>query len=385
VPVLQFDTREPYFPKAVGYTIHDEDGPSASASHPVRLEGASKAIEFSIWWDWDIQHLYELEHVWVFLDAQDQICRVDASAHGAAGPMWRDGQTLPIDAGRVTLFSEPGKHAFAASAHELKANYALTTMWCRDEAGKGEILVPDLLQGALDDLKPYDRHVARRYMEGKAFKPSFQFDQKFDLQSVPLRPWPELLRSIPDRVRAEITRLRAKDRPIKAIFLDSGDTLIDEKSEVYVEGELVLHATPLPGGERLVPELKRRGYLVALVADGLVQSFENVHRALGFWDLFDARVISEDIGVRKPDPVMFETAASALGLTHDDYSGCIMVGNNLARDIAGAKRLGMRTVWMDWGDKYPKTPTSDHECPDFTIHLPHQLTDILDTMESGVC
>jgi hypothetical protein len=40
---------------------------------------AALAIEYAIWWDWDIGHLYELEHVWVYLDADRQVIRGEAS------------------------------------------------------------------------------------------------------------------------------------------------------------------------------------------------------------------------------------------------------------------------------------------------------------------
>lgn len=383
-PVLRFDAHEPFLPRALGYEIHEADGASASADHPVALNGAAQAIEFAIWWDWDIQHLYELEHVWVYIDDDDVVVRVEASAHGTAGEIWRDHRTLPVEHGRIVLYSEPGKHAFAADPALLRANLAVTTYCCGDAAGAAGILVPGFLDDQLGDLTLYDRHLARRHMRSLAFKPAFRFDAAFDLRDVPAMPWQDLRASIPGRMRAELARLRRQAKGVKAVLLDSGDTLIDEASQVFIEDGVVLHANPVPGADRLVAELKRRGYLVALVADGRVQSFENVHRALGFWDLFDARVISEQMGLRKPDPAMFEAAAAAMGLTTEDYGGCVMVGNNLARDIAGANRLGMRSVWINWGDNYPKTPACREEIPEFEIRLPHEVLDILDRIERGV-
>ncbi len=385
-PTLHFDANEPFLPGAVGYTIHVRDGMSASADHPVRLKGACKAIEYSIWWDWDIQHLYELEHIWVFLDEQDQIVRVEASAHGCVGEMTLGSGNPAVVDGRVTLFSEPGKHAFASDPEKLCANYYVTTTCCLKSAG-GEtlddaILVPDSLRDEMGEFSIYDRHVARGFMQSKRFKPSFRFEQTVDLRDIPLMPWPELKGSIPARVRSELTRLRKDATGVKAVFLDSGDTLIDESSQIFVEGELVLQANPIPGGDRLVAELKNRGYLVALVADGLVESFENVHQAMGFWHLFDAVSISEEVGAEKPDAAMFRTAVDRLGLTEDDLSGCVMVGNNLTRDIAGANRLGLRSVWISWTDNYPKHPASDLEVPDFEIKLPHQLLDVLVKIDS---
>lgn len=68
----------------------------------------------AIWWDWDIGHLYELEHVWVYLDDQGRVRRGEASAHGGYHDMAVDGR-LPLTGQRLTLCSEPGKHAFDPS------------------------------------------------------------------------------------------------------------------------------------------------------------------------------------------------------------------------------------------------------------------------------
>lgn len=383
LPVLLFDTREPFLPSAVGYTCHRENGPSVSAEYHIDLKGADCAVEYSIWYDWDIQHLYELEHVWVYLDAAGAVLRVAASAHGNVNEMWREPNVLPLVDGRVVLLAEPGKHAHAAGPEILRANKSGTDECCGAEAGKNTILIPDLLDGAMGDVSIYDHHLSRNYLKSRAFQPSFIFDRNVDLATIELLPWTELKASIPDRMRAELTRLRAAETGVKAVFLDSGDTLIDEGSQIFAEGELVLEATPIPGGDRLVAELKSRGYLVALVADGLVESFENVLGTLGFLHMFDALAISETVGVDKPDRAMFDAAVTALGLTSNDHSGCVMLGNNLERDIAGANRLGMRSVWLNWTTRYPTEPQNADEVPDFTIGLPLELLDVLAEMDAN--
>ncbi|EEA93361.1 HAD family hydrolase [Pseudovibrio sp. JE062] len=381
-PVIRFDDKEPFLPSALGYTLYDQDGVSVSSAQKIKLNGAALAIEYAIWWDWDIQHLYELEHIWVYLSEAGEVVRVEGSAHGCAGELstWND--QVPMEEGRVTLYSEPGKHAFAASSEALRSNFAITTICCGERAGSGTILVQDMFAAELADLKPYDHHVARKYMESKAFKPSYHFDQIFDLRSVEMMSWEELKASIPSRVRAVLKELRSEAKGVKAVFLDSGDTLIDESSQIFVEGELVLSAEPIPGGDKLVDWLKERGYMVALVADGLVESFENVHKAMDFWHKFDARSISEAVGCHKPDPRMFLEAVKLLGLEEQDYAGCVMVGNNLERDVAGANRLGMKSVWINWTPRYPKEPANQDEVPDYTIGLPHQLLDVLEEIDA---
>ena len=168
-----------------------------------------------------------------------------------------------------------------------------------------------------------------------------------------------------------------------AILLDSGATLTDESSQVFIEGEMVLQADPIPGGDRFVAELRRRGYLVALVADGLATSFENVHKALGFRGLFDAFAVSETVSTVRPDRRIFDAATQALGLTEDDYPGCVKVGNNLEGDFAGANRLGMHSMWNSWSKKYPTEPAKGDQRMDFEIKLPHEFFDVLDEINAS--
>ena len=87
-PRIRFARNEPFYPSKVGVTVLDAPGQSPSAPLAVTFEpGVKKVIEYAIWWDWDIQHLYELEHIWLKLDASDAVVGVDASAHGKLYPM----------------------------------------------------------------------------------------------------------------------------------------------------------------------------------------------------------------------------------------------------------------------------------------------------------
>ena len=61
------------------------------------------------------------------------------------------------------------------------------------------------------------------------------------------------------------------------VFIDSGDTLINEDTEVQDARDVVLRAEMLPGAKEMLLQLKASGYPVALVADGLAESFENVY------------------------------------------------------------------------------------------------------------
>lgn len=124
------------------------------------------------------------------------------------------------------------------------------------------------------------------------------------------------------------------------VFIDSGDTLVDESTEIRDERGVVLRAELIPGAADALRRLRREGYRIALVADGLRDSFDNVYRQHGLEGIFEVRAISEDLGARKPHPVMFGTAMERMGLTEQDKSRIVMVGNHLERDIAGANPDG---------------------------------------------
>ena len=113
-PLLRMDLREPFSPSAFGYTVFREDVDSPSFPRRITLPpGAASAVEYAIWWDWDIGHLYELEHVWVYLAADGQVIAAEASWHGEWNPMRTAAGAPPLQDGRVVLHSEPGKHAFS--------------------------------------------------------------------------------------------------------------------------------------------------------------------------------------------------------------------------------------------------------------------------------
>jgi putative hydrolase of the HAD superfamily len=129
--------------------------------------------------------------------------------------------------------------------------------------------------------------------------------------------------------------------------------------------------------------LKRRGYPLALVADGRPGTYRNVLSHYGLYDLFDAHTISEEVGVEKPDARMFHDAMRRLNILPDDYGRVVMFGNNLERDVKGANGVGMVSVWLDWAPRRAKTPADATEVPRFTTKFPLELLGVIDTLETG--
>ncbi len=157
--------------------------------------------------------------------------------------------------------------------------------------------------------------------------------------------------------------------------------MADEASEVKDDTLTTIRAELIPGAGELLHELKRRGYKLALVADGRPGTYSNVLRQHSVHDLFDVFSISEEVGVEKPDTRMFVTALDALGIDKVDYGRTVMVGNRLDRDVGGANHLGMISVWIDWSGRYASTPQHDGEIPDHTIHMPMELLEVMEQLE----
>jgi putative hydrolase of the HAD superfamily len=166
------------------------------------------------------------------------------------------------------------------------------------------------------------------------------------------------------------------------IFTDSGDTIIDEATQVRDEHGIVLHADFIPGADEVLKTLHDEGYTVALVADGEWDSFQNVYRENGLGYCFDAWIVSEVVGKQKPEPIMFETAYEKLGLTEADKKRIVMIGNNLKKDIAGANRQGLISVWLDWSPRYFHTVEEPDWQPDYTVKTPAELLPLLNELNA---
>jgi putative hydrolase of the HAD superfamily len=169
---------------------------------------------------------------------------------------------------------------------------------------------------------------------------------------------------------------------LRAICFDFGDTLADEATEEKDAAGVTLRADLIPGAAELVFALKRRGYPLALVADGYPDTYRNVLTQHGIYDCFDVFAISEEVGVCKPDPRMFTYALDLLHILPGDYAHTIMVGNHLERDIKGANQLGMISVWLDWAPRRAKIPADDSELPRFSIRTPHELLAVVEAIEA---
>jgi HAD superfamily hydrolase (TIGR01509 family) len=80
---------------------------------------------------------------------------------------------------------------------------------------------------------------------------------------------------------------------------------------------------------------------LALVTNGLSKLQRDKLELTGLSGYFASVVVAEEVGVAKPDPAMFRETLRRLEL---DAHEAVMVGNDRARDIVGARSAGLATI-----------------------------------------
>jgi FMN phosphatase YigB (HAD superfamily) len=92
--------------------------------------------------------------------------------------------------------------------------------------------------------------------------------------------------------------------------------------------------------------LKERGFSLGVVTNRHWggESFQEDLYTMGICPLIDLKniAVSADIGLRKPNPELFRHTLRALNAVPEE---AIMVGDSIAADVGGAKRLGLFAVW----------------------------------------
>ena len=214
LPIVHFDRRETIPLRAIGYTVFHETSPSISfPGRKVQVREGETAIEYAYYWDYDIQHMYDLEHIWVWLDEGHHPVRAQGSFHGKYLNLFGEGlEMLQPDGGHIHAFCQPGKHAFLPSG-DL---FCLVPGWfesCNTESGGPVLLGSPFSAAHREDARDAFRPTAEDHLHSigyirshLAFEPSLSFRED-SCSDVPLMTWAELQEKIPSWIFDECRRL----------------------------------------------------------------------------------------------------------------------------------------------------------------------------------
>ena len=151
--------------------------------------------------------------------------------------------------------------------------------------------------------------------------------------------------------RAEITqdflRLDRFATPLRPHWTDSEDRLNEFSralDPLYLD-RLAAQTVMIEGAFELLAHLRAHDYNIGVLSNGFTDVQHRKLTNTGLDRMVDLMVLSDDIGVNKPDPRLYSHAMERSGNTNPGRH--VMVGDNRATDIAGALASGWRAIWLN--------------------------------------
>ena len=175
-------------------------------------------------------------------------------------------------------------------------------------------------------------------------------------------------------------QINERERQIKRFYLFLKYLNLDEKEDplflrnlYYEKG--IENLQLYPGVRETLTTLKEH-FKLAILTNGLVDVQNKKLDRLGIRDYFDCIIISEEVGVDKPDPRIFKITLNCISLKEKDV---IYVGDDPPFDLVGAKKAGIKVVWFN-----PKKITlpPQYPKPNFEIHKIEEILKIVQQLNA---
>lgn len=138
---------------------------------------------------------------------------------------------------------------------------------------------------------------------------------------------------------------------------------------------MALTCRPLAGAQSLLEQLAPKVRL-GIITNGFVDLLHARLNSTGFDRYFQVLTVSEQFGVAKPAPAIFHHTLAQL--PGSSAARTLMVGDTPESDIAGGINAGMKTCWLDNGDKSLPAEL----LPDWRVNSLAELQQLLLTEES---
>lgn len=150
----------------------------------------------------------------------------------------------------------------------------------------------------------------------------------------------------------------AREERFRRLFLGAGITPSDEVVREIAAGyrrSYVQARRSVSGAAALLARVRERATVV-IVSNNILDEQQQKLRQCGLDALIDDLVVSEEVGVSKPDPKIFEVALERAGATKEE---AVMFGDSWSADITGARRAGMRAIWFNRHGAARPEPAAD--------------------------
>jgi putative hydrolase of the HAD superfamily len=164
-----------------------------------------------------------------------------------------------------------------------------------------------------------------------------------------------------DDLKVKLSRIRASMWQAALESVGVGDPEVAERSADRYNAYRSKYYTLFPGALDLLRLLKERGMKLGLVTNGLSETHREKIALLRVSEFFDAIFLADEVGMIKPNPLLFAHACRTLD---GAPARAAMVGDRYDRDIKGALEAGLFTVWLNVRAEElpPGSPPPDATC-----------------------
>lgn len=149
---------------------------------------------------------------------------------------------------------------------------------------------------------------------------------------------------------ASITADFLRRERFQALFRGAGLPPDAKRAELWDKRYLdilALESRLVPGAIDIL-ERAREHYLIGILSNGFREVQYKKLQTTGLWRYVQRMVVSDEIGINKPDARLFRFAEQAVGARPEE---CLMIGDNPDADIKGAVDAGWRTVYFNRNGK----------------------------------
>lgn len=137
-----------------------------------------------------------------------------------------------------------------------------------------------------------------------------------------------------------------------------------QKTKWYSELE-----TPYPSTESVLEVLSKK-YNLGIIANQPAGCKERLEK-WGIAEYFDLVISSTEEGIEKPNSEIFNIALERANCSPEN---AVMVGDRMDNDIAPAKEIGMKTVWVKQGFAAYQ---QNSDIPDYTLQALEEIKTII--------
>lgn len=131
--------------------------------------------------------------------------------------------------------------------------------------------------------------------------------------------------------------------------VDADEKLSYEAAGIYRENYISVNGL-VEGAYDLLTKLKKK-YKIGIITNNLVDEQVRKLKEGKIEHLVDVMLTSEEAGVTKPNPEIFNMLLARLNVAADEV---VMVGDYWNSDIIGAHKLGIKSIWINvYGEPCP--------------------------------